>query len=187
MTKDKPGPTCSICKHKKKDEINERLLNRPTSCESIQEISDNFSISYQSLWRHANNCIADKLSKSKDLAKGVSGESLTCQLKTIRGTIKDCLLACVKSDDLRTAHLFANDTLKQIELEAKIEGQIHDQQVNVQLNQNTQINVLQAPEWVEMRSTIMKALEPYEKARVAVVLALSQPGRYNRRSAKTEP
>ena len=52
---------------------------------------------------------------------------------------------------------------RQIELQAKLLGQIQD---------GTTVNVAVMPEWHDLRQTVLEALHPYPEARLAVVRAL---------------
>jgi len=65
-------------------------------------------------------------------------------------------------------HFFIGDTLRQIELEAKLQGQIKEQTINV----NT-VNLIQTPEWIQLKSLIIRTLaaefpEALEALRVAL-------------------
>jgi hypothetical protein len=51
----------------------------------------------------------------------------------------------------------------QLELLAKLLGD---------LDERPQINVLVAPEWIQLRTTLLEALRPYPEARTAVLTAL---------------
>ena len=53
---------------------------------------------------------------------------------------------------------------KQIELQAKLIGELDDR---------PQVNLLVAPQWLELRVQILAALQPYPEARLAVAEALS--------------
>lgn len=153
---------------KKIDKINDRLIQRSVSCESYRSIAEEFGVSESSLLRHATNCIADQISKAKDIADTIGGESLKCRLKAHRERIEDCFSRALASDNLRDCHNFITDGLAEMKFEAELEGKIAAQaQVNVQ------VNVLQSPEWISLQSRLIKALEPYPEARAEVVHAIN--------------
>ena len=64
--------------------------------------------------------------------------------------------------DLKTALLGIREARSCLELCMKAEGQIKD----------TQITIINDPEWVELRTLVINALEPYPEAREAVVHAI---------------
>ena len=152
--------TCTICRHRKVQEINKQLV----SGETFQTIANEFKCSAQAIQRHKAHHIPELLKEAEIL----SADSLTEQIADIRKTISELLQQAIASDNLRDAHNFAGDTLKQIELEGKILGQIKEQTINV----NTQINILQSSEWIELRGQILQAIEPYPEAKRALISAL---------------
>jgi hypothetical protein len=65
--------------------------------------------------------------------------------------------------DYRTALIGIRELVRIIELMAKLRGEITEQQT---------VNILVNPQWVCLRSTILKALEPYPEARVRLAEVL---------------
>lgn len=147
--------TCTVCNNKDVDEINRLLI----SGESYRSIAKQFEASESAVYRHNESHIPDLLLKSNDLQVVVSANSLTSQIEEIRGKIKSLLQQAIETDNLRDAHNFVGDTLRQIELEGKILGQIQDQPT---------INILINPEWIELKTLIVTALKPYPEALEAV-------------------
>ncbi len=83
------------------------------------------------------------------------------------------LARAAKAGDLRTALAGIREARGCLELEARVRGQI---------DEHPQINVLLAPEWLATRAEVMRALEPYVEARLAVsaaLLALEEGGSSN--------
>jgi hypothetical protein len=58
---------------------------------------------------------------------------------------------------------------RQIELQTKLLGELQES--------GPQVNVLVAPEWREIRVTVLQALQPYPEARAAVAEVLQDGGR----------
>jgi len=85
--------------------------------------------------------------------KAINGASLAV-LRDARATGKDGLT------------LQAVDRVhKQIELQAKLLGE---------LDERPQVNILMAPQWLQVRTILFEALQPYTEARAAVAGALLQ-------------
>jgi hypothetical protein len=60
---------------------------------------------------------------------------------------------------------YLREIREQVKLWAELEGRLATQ---------PQINILVNPQWVELRTTIIKALEPYPEAREAIVNAIRE-------------
>ena len=142
--------------------------------------------------RHKKNHTTKSTSYAPSISERLTGDVLLCEMeqqkasnREIHHNAEEMLKSAKASGDIGMAikagflALKCDDSsCKTIEQQSRILGIIKDQQtinVNTQVNQ---LNILQSPEWVELRSTILQALEPYELARSAVVLALSSPGRH---------
>lgn len=125
-----------------------------------RDIAGQFQLSKSSLERHKEGHISESLLKSKDIEDTVNANSLTRQIEDIRVKIKSLLQKAEKANNLRDVHNFVGDTLKQIELEAKLQGQIKAQQINI----NNQINLVESVEWQELRQRIITVLTAHPDA-----------------------
>ncbi len=159
------GRNCTICEDSRHDEIDRRCRIE----KNIEKIATEFSISSQALRRHINknHHIRDvtaipttaELSKTEDVLK---------EICTLHAEAKDLKQQAISENDLKTALLAIDKSLRCMELLAKIQGQIQEQNINI-YQQNIIIN---HPEWIELRTLILTALEPYPEAREAVVSAI---------------
>jgi hypothetical protein len=157
--------TCTICNHKKVDEI-DRLARIEND---IAKIAKDFSLSYNSLYRHvkANHHIREvtaipttaELATSRDILREITDHHKEAvRLKNL----------AEEEGDLKTALLGLDKALKCLELVAKIQGQIQEQTINV----NTQVNILVSPEWIALRTKIVDALDKYPEAKEEVLNAI---------------
>ena len=85
------------------------------------------------------------------------------QLKEVRAKAANLLDQAEASQDMRAAGTFLKELREQIRLMAELEGRIASQ---------PQITIINNPEWVELRTVIIAALEPYPEAKEAVVHAI---------------
>lgn len=157
------GRTCTVCNHKRVDEINKLLL----SGEPYRDIAGQFDLSKTALQRHKEGHIPELLSKSNDIKETLKADSLTQQIADIREKIKALLQQAIDADNLRDAHNFVGDTLRQIELEAKLLGQIQEQSISLSLQQQT-ISIYQSPEWLAVGAILARILAPYPELRAQV-------------------
>lgn len=157
------GRTCTVCVHKDLDEINRLLL----CSDSYRDIARQFGLSKDALARHKESHIPELLAKSKEIQNTINADTLTDQMEEIREKIKSLLQQAIDADNLRDAHNFVGDTLRQIELEAKLLGQIQEQSISVNLQQQT-ISIYQSPEWSTVGDILARILAPHPDLRKEV-------------------
>jgi len=153
-----------VCSHKDVEEINKQLLSGP----SLRTIAAQFNLTKTSLIRHRESHIPDLLLKSNDIQNITSADALLARLEEEAGFVRDMREAASAEGDIELALKAVDRALKCVDLYAKIRGLIQTQpQVNLQ-----QVNIYDNPEWVELRTLIITALDPYPEARAAVVHAI---------------
>ncbi len=151
---------CTICEHARCDEIDRRARIE----KDIAKIAKEFSLSYPALYRHisANHHIREvtAIPTSAELA---TSEDIYKEIEKWHEEAKDLQKIAKADGDIKTALLGLDKALRCLELMAKIHGQIPT---------GPQITIINNPEWVELRTLIIGALEPYPAAREAVVHAI---------------
>lgn len=152
--KDTMPRTCTICSHAKREEIDAALVGG----ESLRNIAQRFGTSTTALHRHKSDHIAPLLAKAEDMAT----DSLLCQVRKLQRKALGILAKAEKAGDLRTALGAIREARGNLELLAKLMGELPD----------LAINVLIMPEWGAIRAVLLSALMPYPEARAAVAGAL---------------
>jgi len=187
---------CSICTHPERLEIDRLIL----SGESYRNIAKQFGLSIGTISRHKEAHIGTDLQdvrevmvaareealaeiksevKARDLkeikeeiitearettaARLETAASYLDQLILLRQKAADILEDAAKAGDLKTALMGIKEARACIETLARIEGQLSDA---------PQITIINSPEWVEVRTVIIQALDPYPQAKEAVVNAI---------------
>jgi hypothetical protein len=166
--------TCTVCSHKDIEEINRLLLTG----ESYRDIAGQYKLSKSAVERHYNGNldknepghIAELLSKSEDVKEIVNADSLFERLQEEAVFVREMRVSAAAEGNIELALKAVDRALRCIELYAKIDGRIREQSVNI-IQQNVLIN---NPEWISLRTLIVKALEPYPQAREAVVHAIRE-------------
>ncbi len=156
------GRTCTVCNHKDLEEINKLLL----SGEPYRTIADQYDLSKTALIRHKESHISELLSKSTDLkaeVESIQGNQTLSEVRALKARALEILAEAQGAGDLKTALMGIREARSWIELCMKAEGQIKE---------GPQITIINNPEWVELRTLIIGALEPYPLAREAVVYAI---------------
>ena len=187
---------CGPCEDNGRIELDRRLLNMELSGESFRTISLDTGYSESALKRHKSNHLGQDLqdiravmqqariealeeakAREREEVKGeIAAEarettaarlenaaSFIDQLREVRDKAANLLDQAEASDDLRAAGIFLKELREQIRLMAELEGKISNQ---------PQITIINSPEWVELRTVIIQALDGYPEAREAVVHAI---------------
>lgn len=186
-----PRP-CGPCGDKRRNELDRRLLEMDLSGETFRGISREFGYSEDALSRHKANHLKCDLSDVKAAQQAARDEALAKvkaeELEQTKAKVKDGMAARLENAatfldqlkevrckaaslldkaegarDLRAAGTFLKELRETIRLWAELEGKLQAQ---------PQITVINNPEWVELRTLIVTALDPYPDAKEAVVNAI---------------
>jgi len=84
------------------------------------------------------------------------------QLREIRDKAADLLDQAESAQDMKASGVFLRELREQIRLMAELEGRLPQAQVTIVNN----------PEWIELRTVIVQALDDYPQAKDAVVNAI---------------
>jgi len=151
---------CLVCIHERRDTIDRGLV----AGQSLRDLSALFRVSEDSLARHRDAHIGPAVRKAQEQADVAQGLDVVAQLRAINGVTMQILHEARQQRNPDVALRAVDRIQRQIELQAKLLGELDERPV---------INLLIAPEWLQMRATIIRALDAHPEARNAVVLALS--------------
>ncbi len=190
-----PRP-CGPCQDKRRNELDRRLLEMEFSGETFRSISLEFAYSEDSLRRHKANHLAEDLQSVRVAMEAAREEALAeakarerekigeeaievaktgmvarldnaatfiDQLKAVRDRAANLLDRAESSQDMKAAGTFLKELREQIRLMAELEGKI---------SQQPQVTIINNPEWIELRTVIIQALDPYPEAKEALVNAI---------------
>ena len=145
-------------------ELDKAYLNNEIS---LQEYADRVGCkSRSSVERHVKGHLPDALLAAKDIAVVANGDTLLSQLQEARARTLSLL---DKAEDAQDTKVYGppvgylREIREQLKLLAELEGRIAAQ---------PQVNIMVSAEWVEVRTQILVALDPYPEARQAVANAL---------------
>jgi hypothetical protein len=160
---------CTICQHPERAEIDKALA----SGESYRGISRTYFGSAKAedaLSRHKAEHLPATVAKAAavqqvDDARGAvdAGLDVVSQLRAINGVTLAVLKEARERHDGELALKAVDRVQRQIELQAKLLGD---------LDERPQVNILVAPEWIELRTVLLKALQSHPEARQAVAAVL---------------
>ena len=150
---------CTICVHPDRDAIESAII----AGTSLRAIARQFGVSKDAVARHRKDDIAESVKQSQEAIEEARSLDVVRQLKDINDISRDILKEARKSKEPDLALKAIDRIAKQLELQAKLLGDIG----------GTQVNVYLSPEWRDIRKTLLAALSPYHDARLAVASALA--------------
>jgi hypothetical protein len=151
--------TCTVCSHDQRGAIEQEIA----ATTSAQKISALFRVSPDAVQRHKAEHLPKTLTEARKADDDERALDVVKQLRVINGVSLQILNEARQGKDPQTALKAVDRIHRQIELQAKLLGQLGDR---------PQINLLMAPEWLQVRTALLMALAPYTEARQAVAAAL---------------
>lgn len=158
----KRGPTCSICEDPRVDEINRLIAEQ----EKLTDISQKFAVSYDALLRHRSNCIIVALSATPNTKDVMTGDNLLLELQAVKKKTLELLDMAIEAANTKVygaPAAYLREVREQIKLWGELEGRISSQ---------PQVTIIAHPEWVELRTVIIQALDDFPEAKGAVIDAI---------------
>ncbi len=152
--------TCTACGHEDRPAIDAALV----AGVALRTIADQYGLSHQALMRHRSDHIPPALVTAAGAEEVRQALDVLQQLKTINSAALTVLRDARAAQDGDLALKAIDRIHKQIELQAKLLGDLDERPV---------VNVLISPEWLALRGRIVGALARYPDARVALAEVLS--------------
>ncbi len=150
---------CTVCTHSDRRTIDAALARGDV----MRQLAALNRVSEDALARHKTDHLPVALVKAQEQEDVRNAIDVVQQLKAINGATLAILHEARQQRDPDTALKAIDRIQRQIELQAKLLGDLDERPV---------VNVLISPEWLELRTVIVGALEPHPEARDAVVRAL---------------
>jgi hypothetical protein len=162
----------TICKHPDRARIERDLaLGRP-----LQRLAEKYGVSKDALWRHKSKLppqlkavlAAHALRPAEDLDKLriTESENILGQLAAQRARLLLSQDACMEAGQFGLVAQLAGGIHRNIELTGTYLGEFAKHSVH------TSVSILVAPEYLNLRASLLRALQPYPEARRAVAEAL---------------
>ena len=155
--------SCLICQHPDRESI-DKALARQTSNRELARV---YSLSESAVRRHKGNHLPAKLAKAHEAEEVSRADDLLHQVRALQSKTLSILLRAEGAGDLRTALSAVREARGNVELLAKLSGELDERPV---------VNLNVSAEWLQLRTVIVGALEPYSDARGAVLRAIETGG-----------
>lgn len=151
---------CTVCAHPDRDRVDEALVS---PSQALRNVAQRFGLSPWALWRHLSAHIPEELAQAASARRVASAEELLSRLEHYLEEAEHFLLEAKARGDSQAGLRAIAEARKTCEVLLEVAGE---------LDRSTQLRIALMPEWVELRTRILEALEPYPEARKAVMEAL---------------
>lgn len=152
---------CSVCNHDDREAIDKAILDGVT----FRDIGQEYDLSPAAISRHKKDHLPAVLVKAQEASEVAHADTLLDQVRSLQAKALGILAEAEKAQDYRTALMAIREARHNLELLAKLMGD---------LQQEGTINLLVAPEWLEIRTGIIRAVQPYPEAREALLEVLGR-------------
>ena len=151
--------SCTICEHPEREAIDSALVGDASN----RSVASLYDVSEAAVRRHKGNHLPAKLVMAEKAQEVAQADSLLEQVRDLQGRALAILDQAEMSGDLRTALGAIREARGNLELLAKLLGELSDA---------PQVNLNVSPEWLQIRAVIVTALEPHPEAKNSVLRAI---------------
>ena len=140
-----------VCDHPEMHSIDETLVTGAP----YRSVAQQFELSESAVFRHKTEHLPAHLLKAKEVEEAARADGLLDQVRNLQAHALDILERAEKGGDLRTALAAISQARGNLELLGKLAGELDERPV---------VNLNVSPEWLELRTVIVGALEPHPAA-----------------------
>jgi hypothetical protein len=152
--------SCTVCTHPDRAKIDEALVAGVSSAEIAGRYR---TIGERAIRRHRTNHLPETLAKAHEAEEVAQADNLLAQVRDLQERALDILDEAEEGGELRTALGAIREARGNLELLAKLLGELDERPV---------VNLLVSPEWLELRAVIVTTLQPHSAALSDVLRAL---------------
>ncbi len=154
------GRVCTVCTHRDKGAIDKALALGEAA---NRRIASQYGVSEIAVRRHASRHLPASLVEAAGAEQMRKALDVLGQLRAVNAASHQVLKQAREAKDHELTLRAIDRVMKQIELQAKLLGDLDDRPV---------LNVVVTPEWVALRTRMVSVLAPYPEARAALVEAI---------------
>jgi hypothetical protein len=155
--------TCTVCSHPAREAIDEALVEGV----AFPALAAKYGVSKDALSRHKAKHLPAKLVMARAAEEVAQADSLLDQVRDLQARAHRILDKAEGAGDLRTALGAIREVRGNLELLARLLGELNEQPV---------VNLNLSPEWLELRAVVVTALEPHPEAKEGVLRAIKSAG-----------
>ncbi len=144
--------TCTVCRSKNREQIDIALIDGVP----VRSLALRTRFSKGALQRHKVSHLPQALAQSKRAQELANSDNLVDRLNALYADAQNIKTTCIESSHLRTALMGVRELARLIEILARIQSTT---------SSKTEQNYIHSDEWINIRTIMMQALEPYPEAR----------------------
>jgi hypothetical protein len=150
---------CTVCDHDEGHAINVALVSR----DPYRQIASRYGVSTGALQRHSQEHIPKLLAKAKEAVEVAEAGDLLSRIEALQSRTL-AVLEAVEDTDNYGARLAA---IREARANLELIGR-----VTKELESGPTFNLYLSPQWLELRATLVRALDAYPDARESVLSAI---------------
>ena len=155
-------PKCKLCAYEGRAKIEQAVA---TNKLSYTAAGKKVGCSKTAIQRHMDNHVSVKVMKAANVIEAREGLDVLEQVLDSHKIVWNIIVNAYNEGDMRTALAAIDTETRQLKLAALVSGQ---------LNEAPQVNFLLNPEFVRLKQVLIKTMEPYSDARLALSEALDE-------------
>jgi len=155
--------SCTICRHADRDAIEDAFVAGTPK----RRIASRYGVTERAVRHHTREHLPALLALARDAERAARADSLLDRIEALQSRTLAILEASQETHDHRVALAAIREVRANLELIAE---------VTKELDRTPTLNLHLNPEWLELRTTIVGALDPHPEARGAVLRALEGVG-----------
>ena len=160
---------CQFCNTRDAALLEQQIATRQISQSQAAKV---IGCNKSTVSRHMSRCVAKKVQRvARPEPAEVEGLNVVCALTTSHEKTLQILDDSLDEGDRRTALLALQTEIKQLELTAKLTGQLNEPQ--------TQIDILMNPELVRLEQMIIETVDPETRVKFSERLAKMDDGNHD--------
>ena len=150
---------CTVCTHREREAIDAALA----AGEPYRNLVERYGLSLGAIARHKEHLPAH-VARARDAEEIASADALLARLEALIGDAQRIGKKAERAHSYQAAIAAIREQARILELLLEVAGE---------LGRASTTNVVLAPQWEELRTIVLGALQPYAEARVAVAEALA--------------
>jgi hypothetical protein len=157
------GRSCTICSHESRDAIEDAFIAGTPK----RRIASHYGVSERAVRYHTREHLPALLALARDAGKVSRADGLLDRIEALQSRTLTILEATQETGEHRTALAAIREARGNLELIGEITREV---------NRTPTLNLSVHPEYIEARTLIVRALDPYPQAKEAVARALKNGG-----------
>jgi len=157
---------CTICSHERREEMEDAFIAGTPK----RRIAAHHGVSERAVRHHMREHLPALLALARDAYSAARADSLLDRIEALQSRTLATLDEVEQTDDYRARLAAIREARANLELIGE---------VTKELDRTPTFELHLHPEWIELRTVIVRALEPYSDAKYAVVRAIAEASNGN--------